>query len=61
MDDLPSHTGPGPGNLITDVAGLKVGQADNPRGRSGPGSARTAPAAAACRSSGGLQRADAGC
>jgi L-aminopeptidase/D-esterase-like protein len=35
MSDLPSHARPGPRNLITDVAGLKVGQADDPKARSG--------------------------
>ncbi|HZZ30455.1 MAG TPA: P1 family peptidase [Phenylobacterium sp.] len=35
MSGLPSHAGPGPRNLITDVAGLKVGQADIPRVRTG--------------------------
>jgi L-aminopeptidase/D-esterase-like protein len=35
MSGLPSHAGPGPRNLITDVAGLKVGQAASPRARTG--------------------------
>jgi L-aminopeptidase/D-esterase-like protein len=35
MSALPSHGRPGPRNLITDVPGLKVGQADDPRKRTG--------------------------
>ncbi len=35
QDAAGSAGGPGPGNLITDVAGLKVGQADDPKVRTG--------------------------
>lgn len=35
MSAAPSTAGPGPRNLITDVAGLKVGQAEDPVARTG--------------------------
>lgn len=35
MEDEPSHARPGVRNLITDVAGLKVGQADDSAARTG--------------------------
>lgn len=35
MDSQPSHGRPGPRNLITDILGLRVGQAHDPAARSG--------------------------
>lgn len=35
MNDMPSHARPGPRNLLTDVAGLKVGQAHDQAALSG--------------------------